>query len=153
MKNRENTTGNRKLELTITFAKELAAAKLTYQQNYLNRSFAHLERAHILGQRYFFRHWRTHWWMLKVGLKRGDWHEVVGQCVRLAAVIPGFVSGWVPKGNTGGANVSPIKPMPIPPDLESLLSDYHVLRDVLWRGGVYLLLALLLWYLTSSATV
>jgi hypothetical protein len=26
--------------------------------------------------------------------------------------------GWLPHGNTGGANVSPFRPMPIPPDLQ-----------------------------------
>jgi hypothetical protein len=29
---------------------------------------------------------------------------------------------WVPEGNTGGANVSAIQPMPIPADLRDLLS-------------------------------
>ena len=29
---------------------------------------------------------------------------------------------WVPLGNTGGTNVSPFKPMPIPDDLKRFLS-------------------------------
>ncbi|RFA29999.1 hypothetical protein CAI21_08880 [Alkalilimnicola ehrlichii] len=29
----------------------------------------------------------------------------------------------IPAGNTGGANVSPFKPMPIPPDLAELIDE------------------------------
>ena len=36
----------------------------------------------------------------------------------------------VPKGNTGGANVSPVKPMDYPSDLKPLLADYSVWSDV-----------------------
>ena len=28
---------------------------------------------------------------------------------------------WVPTGNTGGANVNPLKPMPVPDDLRPYL--------------------------------
>jgi len=84
-------------------------------------SFHHLERAHILGQRHFTRHFQTHWEMLKIGVKRADAREITGQCVRIIAVFPASIFGWVPDGNTGGANVSALKPMPIPPDLEAIL--------------------------------
>ena len=30
---------------------------------------------------------------------------------------------WVPAGNTGGANVSAMRPMPVPPDLQALLDS------------------------------
>ncbi|MEP3076774.1 DUF3703 domain-containing protein [Maricaulis sp.] len=106
-------------------------------------AFRHLERAHILGQRYFLTHWATHWWMLKLGLRRADRREIRGQIVRLVAVIPGYVFGWVPKGNTGGADVSAIKPMPIPADLEALLQHYSVTRDVTVRILVLTALAVL----------
>ncbi len=71
--------------------------------------------------------------MLKLGFRRSDRREIRGQIVRLAAVIPGYIFGWVPKGNTGGADVSAIKPMAIPKDLEPLLQDYSVSRDVIVR--------------------
>lgn len=88
-------------------------------------SFHHLERAHILGQRYFRPHLETHWWMLKIGARRRNVREIFGQCLRLVAVFPASVFGWVPVGNTGGANVSAIKPMPIPNDLAEFLRTDH----------------------------
>lgn len=66
----------------------------------LDMSFHHLERAHILGQKHFLRHLQTHWEMLKIGVKRVDIREVVGQCLRIIAVFPASLFGWVPVGNT-----------------------------------------------------
>ena len=88
----------------------------------LNRAFHHLERAHILGQRHTWRHIKSHLGMLQVGWQRADRREIVGQAVRIAAAAL-FSRIWVPVGNTGGANVSPIKPMPVPPDLRALLES------------------------------
>jgi hypothetical protein len=55
--------------------------------------------------------------MLRIGWRRRDGREVRGQVLRLAA--GGLLSwaGWLPVGNTGGANVPPKKPMPLPDDL------------------------------------
>lgn len=105
-------------------------------------AFAALERAHILGQRYLWPHLVTHVAMFRIALLRRDWRELAGQVVRMLATFPGYLLGWVPKGNTGGANVSALRPMPLPADLDDLLSDYHVGRDVLWRVAIYALLAI-----------
>ncbi len=122
-----------KADIREAFDKEMKAAKVAYSIGETDTALLHLERAHILGQRYFLPHWRSHWWMLKVGRQRQDREEVSGQIVRLIAVIPGFLFGWVPKGNTGGANVSAVKPMSAPDDLKPLLADYNVWRDVVMR--------------------
>jgi hypothetical protein len=46
---------------------------------------------------------------------------MLGQATRiLAALLCSRI--WVPEGSTGGSNVSPIMPMPIPDDLRALLS-------------------------------
>jgi hypothetical protein len=103
----------------------------------LDRAFAHLERAHILGQRYFFPHLQTHLAMLEIGQRRRDGREVRGQIARIAAVFPGYAFGWIPKGNTGGANVSAMKPMAPPADLAAMLSDYSVGRDVMGRALIW----------------
>jgi hypothetical protein len=58
--------------------------------------------------------------MLRIGLARRDGGEILGQIVRLAAGGLLTVIGRVPEGNTGGANVSPEKPMPVAPDLAKL---------------------------------
>ncbi|MTE25748.1 DUF3703 domain-containing protein [Winogradskyella ouciana] len=81
----------------------------------------HLERSHIIGQSYPIEHTYSHWLMLKFGFRHKDTKEVIGQIIRL------LVGGWksfinyVPLGNTGGANVLPLKRMPIPNDIEKLL--------------------------------
>ncbi|MDK2594827.1 DUF3703 domain-containing protein [Pseudoalteromonas obscura] len=109
-------------ELRQAFQHELITAKVLYLEGDFDNCFLHLERAHILGQSYVFRHTLSHWWMLKVGFKTGDKKEVLGQVLRIFASII-FSRIWVPKGNTGGANVNPFRPMPIPDDLRKLLRD------------------------------
>ncbi|MGH8108509.1 MAG: DUF3703 domain-containing protein [Arenimonas sp.] len=88
----------------------------------LNLAFHHYERAHVLSQKYTIPHVKSHLGMLRVGYLRKDAREILGQCIRvLAALI--FSRLWVPLGNTGGANVSALKPMPIPEDLKLLLDS------------------------------
>jgi len=106
------------------FKNEMKLAIENYwQQNYL-KAFKHLENAHILGQRSIRAHTYSHWWMLRVGLKRNDFREIFGQIMRIIASII-FSRIWVPVGNTGGANVSPVKPMPIPNELAVLMDDFE----------------------------
>ena len=58
--------------------------------------------------------------MLRVGWSRRDFREVVGQVPRIIAATL-FSRIWVPVGNTGGTNVSAMRPMPIPADLRAIL--------------------------------
>lgn len=132
-----------KQEVRTAFSREMAIAKAAFAVADYTTAFHHLERAHILGQRYFLTHWTTHWWMLRTGLRRKDGREIRGQVMRLVAVVPGYLFGWIPKGNPGGANVSALRPMPIPEDLRPLLKDYSVARDVLGRVAVFAAAALL----------
>ncbi len=106
--------------LKQAFRAEMRIAAKYYREGNLDESFHHLERAHILGQRYILPHTESHWWMFKVGLRRRDVREIFGQVVRMAASL--VISRiWVPVGNTGGANVSPVQPMPVPADLQAIL--------------------------------
>jgi hypothetical protein len=98
----------------------IQAARVAYAAGDLDDSFRLLERAHILGQPWFVPHTMSHWLMLKIGLRRKDAREVRGQLIRLAAGGLLSLVGWLPKGNTGGADVSPTKPMPLPADLAAL---------------------------------
>jgi hypothetical protein len=81
----------------------------------------HLERAHILSQPSPVPHLRTHFAMFGAALRRRDVHELAGQTVRLLLAVPGSVSGRYPVGNTGGADVSAFRSMPVPDDLRPLL--------------------------------
>jgi hypothetical protein len=99
---------------------EMEAARRLYREGRLAEAFARLERAHILGQRYILAHTLSHWWMLKIGVRRSDYREIFGQITRIIASMV-LSRIWVPTGNTGGANVSPLRPMAIPADLQRIL--------------------------------
>jgi hypothetical protein len=90
--------------------------------------FAHLERAHVLGQASTREHVRVHWRMLVWGWRRRDAREVMGQITRLIGAATKTFIGWVPTGNTGGANVSPVKPMPIDPALAEIIEKARTIR-------------------------
>ena len=122
--------------LAQALTREMALSRKFYASGDLETAFAHLERAHVLGQRFFTTHMWTHWWMFKVGIRRMDAREAFGQATRMFAVVPGYAFGWVPKGNTGGANVSPVKRMSPPADLAPLLEDYSVWSDVVRRSSL-----------------
>jgi len=108
-------------ELKAAYNLELDEAMRCYTVNELDSAFYHLERAHILGQRFIIPHTKSHWWMLKIGIKNQDFKQVFGQITRMIASVI-FSKIWVPLGNTGGVNVNPMKPMPIPQDLKAILS-------------------------------
>ncbi|MBV8960984.1 MAG: DUF3703 domain-containing protein [Actinobacteria bacterium] len=82
----------------------------------------HLERAHILSQPLAVAHVRTHLAMLSYAIRNRDRREITGQLIRLVVAGPGSALGRYPVGNTGGASVSAVKPMPIPPDLRAVLT-------------------------------
>lgn len=131
----------------VVFRHEMNLAKERFAAGLCPEAMHHLERAHIVGQRFFWAHLVTHWWMLRIAVMRNDRREVLGQIKRLFAVGPAYVIGWVPVGNTGGANVSAVMPMPIPTELQPCFVGYSMWRQVGWRlllilGGV--LAALLL---------
>jgi hypothetical protein len=111
--------------LRMTIVAELAAAHAATAAADSDRAFHHLARAHILSQRDTWQHVRIHWLMLKLGASLGDWREVAGQVSRMLAATL-FSRIWVPIGNTGRANVSAMKPMPIPPDLLELMEKNSV---------------------------
>jgi hypothetical protein len=84
----------------------------------------HLERAHIIAQPYPVQHTVVHWEMLKFGFRFKSTKEILGQLPRLLfGGVKSFV-GTVPTGNTGGANVPPLKTMPLPADIQDLINKY-----------------------------
>lgn len=101
---------------------ELRAAQAATTRRDWPLAFAHLERAHILGQRWAWPHTHAHLLMLRHGWRTRNRREMLGQLPRI--VFGFFLSlvGRVPTGNTGGANVPPEQPMPIPADLQELLA-------------------------------
>lgn len=107
---------------------ELSKASLLLKEGRLQECWRHYERAHILGQRYPFAHSYVHWKMLKFGIKIKSTKEVLGQITRLVfGGVKSFV-GTVPIGNTGGANVPPLKPMEIPEDLQVIINNTKTMQ-------------------------
>lgn len=104
------------------YKNELTQADNAFQKMHYQQSWRHLERAHILGQPYPAAHTAVHWKMLRFGIKVKNFKEVIGQIPRLIfGGVKSFV-GHIPLGNTGGANVPPLKPMQIPADLVAIIN-------------------------------
>jgi len=110
------------LALRNAYKAELSAANSAAAGGKVEVAFHHLERAHILSQRHTSEHVQVHWLMLRLGASVGAWREVIGQSTRIVAAAV-FSRIWVPIGNTGRANVSAMRPMPIPDDLRSVLEN------------------------------
>lgn len=87
----------------------------------LDAAWACLEAAHVLGQSETRRHVRAHWDMLTFAWRLHDGRELLGQLLRIsAAALATWI--WLPAGNTGRANISSLRSMPVPEDLRALLN-------------------------------
>ena len=110
-----------KSELRQAFDAEMAASIAFYEAEEYTQAFRHLEIAHVLGQHDVGPHVATHYWMLKLGLKRRSLAQVWGQLVRMVLGAFGSALGIVPVGNTGGTNISMFKRLPLDPRVRELM--------------------------------
>ncbi|NOX50437.1 MAG: DUF3703 domain-containing protein [Gammaproteobacteria bacterium] len=109
--------------LRKVFNKEMSVAKRYFSQGQFEKSFQHLERAHVLGQRYVVPHTHCHIWMLFVGVRTRNLKEIVGQLIRIPGGIVASAIGKVPIGNTGGTNIKLTTTLPIPDEFRKVLGD------------------------------
>ena len=110
--------------LKMHYRQELEIYKVEIGKDDLQSAWRQLERAHILGQPWFVQHTQVHWLMLKFGIRIKSKKEILGQLPRLlVGGVKSFV-GKIPVGNTGGANVPPLKKMEIPEDLKAMMKPY-----------------------------
>lgn len=108
------------------FNNELKDYRQQMKAGDLANAWVHLERAHIIGQKYPLPHTLVHWRMLRFGFKIKNRKEILGQIPRLLfGGVKSFV-GTVPVGNPGGANVPPLKPFPIKEDLKEIFRMANV---------------------------
>ena len=105
------------------FEDEVLLARLLIARVRLPKAFAHLERAHILGQKSVRAHVLVHWLMLRVEFSKRNFAAVWGQAVRILLGAIGSAIGVVPIGNTGGTDISMFKRLPIDPVLAKLMAD------------------------------
>lgn len=107
------------------FETELEAYKSAFKTKEFRVAWRHLERAHILGQAWPLEHTVAHMYMFKFAIHIKNTKEILGQVPRLlVGGIKSFV-GEIPVGNTGGADVPPLKPMEIPGDLKKILELFN----------------------------
>ncbi len=109
---------------------ELQSAAQSMADGQAEIAFRCLERAHVLGQSATAQHVRVHWQMLRWGLAQRNLKEVFGQLFRLAGAATKTAFGLVPEGNTGGTNVSPFRPLPIPAALAEHIKNAKNASDV-----------------------
>lgn len=107
---------------------ELKAASSLNAQGQAKPAFTHLERAHVLCQASIIHHVRVHWRMLLWGVQQRDLKECLGQLFRIIGAATKTAFGLIPYGNTGGANVSPFKPMAVPAELEMHILQARKIR-------------------------
>ena len=100
---------------------KLSAAHKSLSNNDNKAGFKALEDAHVIGQYSTYHHTRVHYEMLKFGIERRDLKEIFGQIFRMIGSLTKTPIGLLPEGNTGGANVSPFKPMSISPENKAIL--------------------------------
>lgn len=117
---------NRKMPTRLSpyYEAELRASLRMEQVGKHRSAWRHLERAHILGQQWPRPHTAVHWKMLLFDIRRKNGQEILGQLPRLlTGGVKSFV-GLIPAGNTGGADVRPLRLMEIPDDLRSILAAH-----------------------------
>jgi uncharacterized protein DUF3703 len=110
-----------KRALHQAWTEERAAALSARQRGDSPAEWSHYERAHILSQPMAGPHVCTHLAMLGFAVRHGQPRELVGQLLRIIVAAPGSWTGRYPTGNTGGSDVSALRPMPIPDDLQPVL--------------------------------
>ncbi len=100
---------------------ELSSAMRARSTGDAQQEFAHLERAHVIGQESTYWHVKVHVLMLLWATRNRSVREGLGQVFRIVGAATKTAFGLVPEGNTGGANVSPFRRMPIDPELATLI--------------------------------
>jgi hypothetical protein len=106
---------------------ELKYARQARDQQQWSQAWLHLERAHILGQQQFLLHIQSHWLMLKLSIEQTNWTEIRGQIVRLLLTPIGHLTGRLPLGNPGSSRYPVLQTLPVPDDLQALLSEQNEL--------------------------
>ena len=88
---------------------ELTFAKQARKQLDKLAEFNHLDNAHILAQTSTLLHTKVHVLMLYWAIRHLDVKECLGQGLRIFGATTKTVIGFIPFGNTGGANISPFR--------------------------------------------
>ena len=113
--------------LKVYYRQELENYRSEMSKANLQLAWRQLERAHIIGQPWFVEHTYVHWLMFRFGIKIKNKKEIFGQLPRLLLGGAKSFVGKIPTGNTGGANVPPLRVMEIPEELKNMMRPYKKL--------------------------
>lgn len=101
---------------------ELSLLESAQAQGDTGSAWRSLEHIHIIAQGFAMMHLSSHWRMLRYAWAVRDTKEVFGQIIRLALAPVGNLTGRLPFGNSGRANVSAFRAMDIPADLNAQIA-------------------------------
>lgn len=102
---------------------ELELAAQAKDSGNIAAEFQCLENAHVLGQESTYWHVKVHILMFMWACRNFKPKELLGQAFRIVGAVTKTVFALVPQGNTGGANVSPFKAMPVKPEYEVIINS------------------------------
>lgn len=102
---------------------ELEFAARARKSGNIFSEFQHLENAHVIGQESTYWHVKVHVLMFLWAVRNAQLKELLGQSFRIAGAATKTAFGLVPQGNTGGANVSPFKVMPIKTEHQVIINN------------------------------
>lgn len=102
---------------------ELMLAVFARKQGHKSSEFKSLENAHVIGQESTYWHVKVHVLMFFWSVRNRQFKEMIGQIFRIVGAATKTAFGFVPKGNTGGSNVSPFKVMPIRPEHQTIIDS------------------------------
>ncbi len=102
---------------------QLEAAHKARTDNDSSLEFRHLENAHVLGQASTYWHTLVHFKMLAWSVRNRVLREFFGQIFRIIGAATKTAFGLIPEGNTGGANISPFKSLPIPAEFAEIIQS------------------------------
>ncbi|WP_420580511.1 DUF3703 domain-containing protein [Reichenbachiella sp.] len=105
------------------YVEELVKFDSAWSKQEIATAWHHLERAHIISQRYPLQHTETHWKMFLLGIKTTNLKEIVGQLIRLIFGAPLSFINKIPVGNVGSSRVSMIQSQPLPADIQEIFEE------------------------------
>lgn len=102
---------------------QFEAAHKARTDNDSSLDFRHLENAHVLGQASTYWHTLVHLKMLAWSVRNRVLREFFGQIFRIIGAATKTAFGLIPEGNTGGANISPFKSLPIAAEFSEIIQS------------------------------
>ncbi len=102
---------------------ELHRAEIARAESRIDDEFSHLETAHVLGQESTYWHVYTHIAMAGWAWRQHNLREGLGQLFRIVGAATKTMFGLVPRGNTGGAHISPFKSLPVRAEVAALIKE------------------------------